>query len=144
MSHTPRGRWGTLGGLGGGIVGALTWVVVAGVWLRDPRVWVSALAVAATCWWAGAWLFRRAPGRWVGILGLVLLVLVLVDGLYLALLLPRLPAERVNPYWDISRTALRPLVPLLSAGGAVATLLILFDVRRKRKGESHGDAARSR
>lgn len=125
-------RWGVLGGLAGAVFGGLVWVVVAGFYLGDAIVVASAGVVGLGLWWLAARLLLRAPERFPAIFGAVLLGLVVIEWIYLALLLPRLPVQRVSTFWDISQPALEPVPTILLAGGIAGTSLLIWDFTRKR------------
>jgi len=52
MTENGRSRWGFLGGIGGAVLGGLTWVGVAGVTLHDGLVVGSAVLAAVVLWTA--------------------------------------------------------------------------------------------
>ncbi len=132
MTPDANRRWGFLGGTAGAVLGGFIWIVVAGVVLRDPRMWASGAAVAVATWWAAARFFFRYPARVVAILGVTMLFVVLVDWIYLGLLLPRLPEQSGSVSFGTSRASFQVVQPILLAGGLAGTGLVLWDLLRRR------------
>jgi len=128
MQFTAGQRWGLLGSVAGVILGGLIWVVVAGVVLRDRRVWATAGGLAVALWWGAEQLLARRPERFATILGGLILCVVAIDWLYLGIVVPRLPALPSNPLWDISQTSLRPVRSILLTASVSATALIVWDL----------------
>ncbi len=131
MTPDANRRWGFLGGTAGAVLGGFLWIVVAGLVLRDPRIWASGAAIAVATWWAAAQFFVRYPGRGGAILGVIMLFVVLVDWIYLSLLLPRLP-EQSSVSLGTSRASFQVVQPILLAGGLAGTGLVLWDLLRRR------------
>ncbi len=127
-----RSRWGFLGGLGGAVLGGLTWVGVAGVTLHDGLVVGSAVLAAVVLWTGAAAAYARFPTRALGLLGVVILAVVLIDWIYLLLLLPRLADVPGYPWFGISQASLRALRPLLVAASVAGGACVIIDVLRER------------
>ena len=120
------------GSMAGVAFGGFTWVVVAGHLIHDPVVSISAYAVALGIGWVGARNLIRFPDRRRLVLAIVLLFVVLVDWEYLAVVLPRIPAQGGSIYFGTSRSAYVVLQPVLLVGGLCATAVILWDRLRRR------------
>ena len=127
-----RSRWGFVGGLAGGIIGGFTWVVVGGVVAHQPAFIVGGIAAAAVVFAAAFAVSTRLPTRLLGVLGVTVLAVVLLDGIFLALLLPRLPESAAGLYYGTSRTAFARLRPLLLAASIAGVVLVVVDLFRQR------------
>jgi hypothetical protein len=131
MTDGTGSRWGFLGGVGGCVLGGLTWVVVAGVVLHDWLVVGSAVVLGAALTWGALAAAKRFPTRLLGLLGASALAIVLIDSVYLVLLLPRLAAMPNYPTFisPAQLQAIRPLLFLVSLG---ATAAVLVELLRRR------------
>jgi hypothetical protein len=132
MTDGSGSRWGFLGGVGGCVLGGLIWVVVAGFTLHDWRVVASAVAVGGAIWWGAVASYARLPTHPFGVLGAVILAVVVVDGIYLALLLPRLSMHPEYPWFGTNWRTVRALRPLLVVGSVAGVVVVLFDLLRRR------------
>lgn len=121
------------GAMGGVALGGFIWVVIAGVLIREPAIWVSGAVLALAIWWGGARAALRYPARMLTVLGVVILGVVLIDAAYLAYILPRLPPEEAGLYYGTSPTAFRALRPWLWAAGLAGPAVALWDYWRTRK-----------
>jgi hypothetical protein len=121
------------GAMGGVALGAFIWVVVAGVLIGDPAIWASGAILALAIWFAGARAMLRYPARALTVIGLVILVVVLIDAAYLAVVLPRLPPEDAGLYLGTSPTAFRAFRPWLWVAGVAGPAVVLWDLWRARK-----------
>ena len=124
-------RLGVLGGIAGTLLGGFLWVVIYGSSVKQPAISLSALAIGAALWLMARRVHDRFPGHIQALLGATFLVVCALDWLYVALLFQSLPEHSANPYIGISRDALRVLQPILIAGSATGTALILWDLLRK-------------
>lgn len=127
-----RSRWGFLGGLAGGVIGGFTWVVVGGVVAHQPAFIAGGIGAAAVVFAAAVVASTRLPTRPLGVLGATMLAIALLDGLFLALLLPRLPESAAGLYYGTSRTAFARLRPLLLAASIAGVALVVVDLFRQR------------
>lgn len=132
MTEDGRSRWGFLGGVGGAVLGGLIWVGVAGVTLHDGLVVGSAVLAAVVLWTGAAAAYARFPARALGLLGVVILAVVLIDWIYLLLLLPRLADIPAYPWFGVSQASLRAIRPLLVAASVAGGALVIIDVLRER------------
>ncbi|MGH7539098.1 MAG: hypothetical protein ACREMF_10705 [Gemmatimonadales bacterium] len=132
MTANSGTRPGVLGGLAGVMLGGFTWIVVYGITLGDPAVWGAGLFGALALWIVAARLSTRLPNRTLAIFGATLLAVTAIDWLFIGLLLPRLPELPANPAIGISRSSLRPMQPILIGASVTGTVLILWDLLRRR------------
>ena len=132
MAAGSGSRVGVLGGLAGVILGGFTWITVYGVYLKDPGIWASGIAVAAGLWFVGARVHARFPTRMLALVGAMLLAVAAIDWMYIGLLLPRLPELAASSSVGISRVSLRPIQPMLMAASVAGTALLIWDLLRRR------------
>jgi hypothetical protein len=123
--RAPGGRWGMLGGIGGGIIGGMTWIVIAGFIIHDAAVWIGGLVAAAlVC--VSAWrLYWRYAAHPLLVVGVTILLVGVIDLAFLAWVLPRLPADSMSLWIGSNRAAyapIRPFAMVASASGAFVTL----------------------
>lgn len=128
-----RSRWGVVGGLAGGVIGGFTWVVVGGVVAHAPAFVAGGIAAAALVFAAAVAASARLPAHPFGVLGGTILAIVLLDGVFLALLLPRLPESAAGLYYGTSRTAFAGLRPVLLAASIAGVALVIVDLFRERE-----------
>ncbi len=133
MTDGSGSRWGFLGGVAGCVLGGLVWVVVAGFTLHDWRVVATAVAVGAAIWWGAVASYARLPTHPLGVLGAVILAVVVVDGIYLAVLLPPLSALPEYPWFGNNWRAVRALRPLLALASVAGVVVVLVDLLRRRR-----------
>src|SRR2546428_13998779 len=62
-------RAGFRGSLVGIVVGGLSWIVMAGLIIRDILLWAPAIALGAGLIWLAMWAYARRPKRGIAILG---------------------------------------------------------------------------
>src|SRR2546428_10066557 len=67
-SSMGRGA-GFRGSLIGIVVGGLSWIVMAGLIIRDILLWAPAIALGAGLIWLAMWAYARRPKRAIAILG---------------------------------------------------------------------------
>ena len=127
-----RSRWGFLGGLAGSVIGGFTWVVVGGVVAHQPAFIAGGIAAAVVIFAAAVVATGRLPAHPLGVLGATILAIVLLDGAFLALLLPRLPESAAGLYYGTSRTAFAGLRPLMLAASIAGLALVVVDLVRQR------------
>ncbi len=132
MTENGRSRWGFLGGIGGAVLGGLTWVGVAGVTLHDGLVVGSAVLAAVVLWTGAAAAYARFPNRALGLLGVVILAVVLIDWIYLLLLVPRLAELPTYPWFGTSEASVRAIRPLLVAASVAGGAIVIIDMLRER------------
>lgn len=132
MTESSGTRWGLVGGVAGGVIGGFTWVVVAGVLLRDSAVWLSAILAAIVVSW-GAWrLYLRQPANPLLVAGWTVLLVCLLDLAFLAWVLPRLPPERAGLWLGTDRAAFAAVRPWAVAGSIAGGLVTLWALWRRR------------
>ena len=131
MMQDGRSRWGFLGGLGGAVLGGFTWVGVAGVTLHDGLVVGAAVLTAVLVWIGAAAAYTRFPTRALGLLGVVILAVVLIDWIYLLLLLPRLAELPAYPWFGTSQASVRAIRPVLVAASVAGGVFVIIDMMRK-------------
>ena len=132
MMADGRSRWGFLGGLGGAVLGGLTWVGVAGVTLHDGLVVGTAVLAAVVLWTGAAAAYAHFPSRALGLLGVVILAVVLIDWIYLLLLVPRLAELPTYPWFGTSEASVRAIRPLLVAASVAGGAIVIIDMLRER------------
>ena len=125
-------RMAAYGSMGGVALGGFIWVVVAGALIHDPAIWASGALLAVAVWWIGARTVLRYPARALTVIGVVVLVVVLIDAAFLAVVLPRLPPEDAGLYFGTSPTAFRALRPWLWVAGVAGPAVVLWDYLRTR------------
>jgi hypothetical protein len=126
-----RSRWGFVGGLAGGVIGGFTWVVAGGVVAHAPAFVAGGITAAVLVFAAALAASARLPDRPLGVLGVTILAIVLLDGVFLAFLLPRLPESATGLYYGTSRTAFASLRPLLLAASIAGVALVIVDLFRQ-------------
>jgi len=114
------------------VLGGFTWVGVAGVTLHDGLVVGAAVLTAVVVWTAGAAAYTRFPTRALGLIGVVILAVVLIDWIYLLLLLPRLAELPTYPWFGTSQASIRAIRPALVAASVAGGALVIIDVLRQR------------
>ncbi|HEY6853575.1 MAG TPA: hypothetical protein VI139_04960 [Gemmatimonadales bacterium] len=127
-----RSRWGLLGGLAGSVIGGFTWVVVGGLVAHQAAFVAGGIAAAAVVFAGAVAAAARFPARPLGVLGATILAIVLFDGIFLTLLLPRLPESAAGLYYGTSRTAFARLRPLVLAASIAGVVLVVLDLLRQR------------
>lgn len=114
------------GTMGGAALGGFIWVVVAGVLIHDPVIWALGAVAGLALWFAGARAMLAYPARVLTVVGIVVLVVVLVDAAFLAVVLPQLPEQDAGLYFGTSRTAFRAVRPLLWVAGLAGPASVLL------------------
>ncbi len=121
------------GAMGGAALGGFIWVVIAGALIHDPVIWGLGALSALVVWFGGARAVLRYPARTLTVVGIVVLVVVLADLAFLAVVLPRLPEQDAGLYFGTSRTAFRAFRPWLWVAGAAGPACVLWDLLRARR-----------
>lgn len=135
MNDTLRGaRWGMFGAIGGGMIGGFTWVVVAGILLRDPLIWGAAILAAAVVGWSAWRLSVRWPAQPLLVIGWVLLLVGLLDLAFLGWVLPRLPVERASIWFGTDRASFAAVRPWAAAASVIGVFVVLYVLWRARWG----------
>jgi hypothetical protein len=127
-----------LGGIGGGIIGGMTWIVVAGVIIHDPAVWIGGLLVAAAVAWSAWRLYLRQPTRPLLVVGVTIFLIGLIDLAFLAWVLPRLPTESMSLWIGSNQAAYAPIRPLAMVASASGAFVTAWQLWRYRSGRSKG------
>jgi len=81
------------GSLVGIVVGGLSWIVMAGLIVRDILLWAPAIALGAGLIWLAMWAYARRPERAMAILGGTALCVVVICALYLQPIWNRIPDQ---------------------------------------------------
>src|SRR2546428_10518765 len=87
-------RAGFRGSLVGIVVGGLSWIVMAGLIIRDILLWAPASALGAGLIWLAMWAYARRPERAIAILGGTALGVAAICALY-----PQPVWDRIPDQW---------------------------------------------
>jgi len=121
------------GAMGGAALGGFIWVVIAGALIHDPVIWALGAVSGLLIWIGGARAMLQYPARTLAVVGIVVLVVVLADLAFLAVVLPRLPEQDAGLYFGTSRTAFRAIRPFLWLAGVAGPACVLWDLLRARR-----------
>lgn len=132
MTEGSGSRWGLVGGVAGGVIGGFTWVVVAGVLIGDPAVWLAAILAAAIVCWTAWRLYARQPATALLVVGWTVLLVCVLDLAFLAWVLPRLPAERAGLWLGTDRAAFAAVRPWAVVGSISGAVVALWAMWRRR------------
>ncbi len=108
------------GALTGVVIGGFGWLVISGLVIHDPLVWVPPIVLGTGLWWGARRAFAARPERWATLLGVVMLCVLLVAALYLEPVFRRLP-ERLA---GIPTGRSMPLLQLKLTVGLLAVLAV--------------------
>ena len=126
-------RMAAYGAMGGAGLGGFTWVVIAGVLIRDPVIWGLGALLGLAVWLGGAHAMLRYPTHTLAVLGIVVVAVVLVDVAFLAVVVPRLPEEYAGLYFGTSPTAFRAIRPFLWLAGVAGPACVLWEYLRTKR-----------
>ena len=91
MTGPVRPGAGFGGAIAGVVIGGFGWLVISGLVIRDPLVWIPPILLGAVLSWGAMRAFAVQPERWGTLLGIVMLCVLLVAALYLEPVFRRLP-----------------------------------------------------
>ena len=131
MTSTIGRGAGFQGSLVGIVVGGLSWIVFAGLIVRNILLWAPAIAMGAGLIWLAMWAYARWPERAITILGVTALCVVVICALYLQAVWNRIPDQLcvTTGKSAFSPNELRVFLGLVAAAGAA---LVARDLLFKR------------
>jgi len=93
MTGPPAGRPGAGfgGAIAGVVIGGFGWLVISGLVIGDPLVWIPPIVIGAALWWGAMRAFAARPERWGTLLGIAMLCVLLIAALYLEPVFRRIP-----------------------------------------------------